>query len=76
MPGRRVDPRPTLGKGAPDAGLYTPNHGYNSMKPVAPRFSVGNQKRDGELGLYADVPGPLAYRPNDSLSKTHFASWR
>ena len=76
MPGRRADPRPRAGKDAPDAGIYEPKDGYNSAKPVGPKFSVGKARRDGELGLYADVPGPLADKPNDTLSKTHFATWK
>jgi hypothetical protein len=59
MPGRRADHRPKTGKDAPDAGLYNPKHTFNSMIKHNPEFSVGRSKRDGELGLYTESPGPL-----------------
>ena len=76
MPGRRTDLRPKTGKDAPDAGLYNPRHTFNSQKPHSPDFSVSKGKRDGGLKLYTDPPGATAYTPNDTLTKTHFASWR
>lgn len=76
MPGRRLDLRPQTGKDAPDAGNYNPNINFNSNKKLPPKYSVGKSKRDGELKLYTDPPGSTTYTPNDTLSKTHFASWR
>ena len=76
MPGRRADLRPKTGKDGPDAGLYNPKINYSSVKEVAPLFSVSKAKRDGDLRLYTDPPGATAYTPNDTLAKTHFASWR
>lgn len=61
MPGRRADLRPKTGKDAPDAGFYNPKLTYSSVKPTSPEFSVTKAKRDGELNLYTDTPGPLAY---------------
>jgi hypothetical protein len=63
MPGRRADHRPKTGKDAPDAGLYNPKNTYSSTKPTSPEFSVNKAKRDGELALYTESPGPLAYSP-------------
>ena len=76
MPGRRADFRPRTGKDAPDAGIYNPTLTYSSVKPLPPKYSVGKSKRDGGLKLYTDPPGATAYTPNDTLTKTHFASWR
>jgi len=76
MPGRRADMRPKTGKDAPDAGVYNPSNTYSSLKDLAPKFSVGKSKRDGELKLYTDPPGATAYSPQDTFTKTHFASWR
>jgi hypothetical protein len=76
MPGRRADLRPKTGKDAPDAGIYNPALTYSSVKLSPPKFSVGRSKRDGELKLYTDPPGATAYSPNDTLTKTHFATWK
>lgn len=70
MPGRRADLRPKTGKDAPDAGVYDPKITFSSKKPVAPNFSVGKSKRDGELALYTNPPGSTTYNLNDSLTKT------
>jgi hypothetical protein len=76
MPGRRNDLRPKTGKDAPDAGNYDPRYNYSSVKPLPPKYSVGKSKRDGELKLYTDPPGAATYTPDQTLTKTHFASWR
>jgi hypothetical protein len=76
MPGRRQDLRPKTGKDAPDAGVYNPKVTYSSVKPTSPEFSVTKAKRDGELNLYTDTPGPLAYTPIDTFTKTHNATWK
>lgn len=76
MPGRRPDFRPSTGKDAPDAGVYDPSHTYSSSKMSPPKFSVGKSKRDGDLKLYTDPPGATAYTPNDTLTKSHFATWK
>jgi hypothetical protein len=76
MPGRRADFRPKTGKDAPDAGFYNPKHTYSSLKQKSPEFSVTKAKRDGELNLYTDTPGPLAYSPNETFTKTHSATWK
>lgn len=76
MPSRKPDLRPQTGKDAPDAGVYNPALTYSSLKPNIPKYSVGKSKRDGELKLFSNSPGPTAYNPNDAFSKTHFASWR
>jgi hypothetical protein len=76
MPGRRADLRPKTGKDAPDAGLYNPKHTFSSVKNHSPEFSVKKAKRDGELALYTETPGPLAYSPEDKFTKTHAATWK
>ncbi len=65
MPGRRKDLRPKTGIDAPSPDKYNPTKFY--VKPDERSFSIGKQKRDGEIEIYKMTPGVGAYDPEGSI---------
>lgn len=75
MPGRRKDLRPKVGVGVPGSGKYDPVH--NTIKKNGPLFSVGRQRRDGEIEIFKNTPGAGTYADDAArVVRAKSASWR